>query len=219
MARSGARWRDLPERHGSDQAVKRRFYRWVERDTLGGFLAVLADAGLEWLMIDSTIVRAHQHAAGARRSKGSLMPKAGPLPRRLEHQGPRRHRRARQPGAPAVRAGTAPRRHPQPRVDRRLRASRKRFAFRRDAVIADKGYDADRLREAIRDSEAEAVIPPRSNRKAPCDYDKVLYRERNLTERFFNKLKQFRRVATRYDKLLPNYKGFVQLAAVAILLR
>jgi putative transposase len=91
--------------------------------------------------------------------------------------------------------------------------------FEPDAVIADKGYDADRLREAIRDSGAEAVIPPRSNRKAPCDYDKALYRERSLAERFFNKLKQFRRVATRYDKLLPNYKGFVQLAAVAILLR
>jgi transposase len=75
MARCGARWRDLPERYGRYQAVKRRFYRWVERDALGGFLAVLAaDADLEWLMIDSTIVRAHQHAAGARRSKGGLMP-------------------------------------------------------------------------------------------------------------------------------------------------
>jgi putative transposase len=91
--------------------------------------------------------------------------------------------------------------------------------FEPDAVIADKGYDADRFREAIRDRGAEAVIPPRSNRKAPCDYDKALYRERNLAERFFNKLKQFRRVATRYDKLLPNYQGFVQLAAIAILLR
>ena len=74
MARSGARWRDLPERYGDYQAVKRRLYRWVERDVLGGFLAVLAaDSDLEWLMIDSTVVRAHQHAAGARRSKGGLM--------------------------------------------------------------------------------------------------------------------------------------------------
>ena len=76
MGRSGARWRDLPERYGDYQAVKRRFYRWVERDVLGGFLAVLAaDSDLEWLMIDSTVVRAHQHAAGARRSKGGLMPR------------------------------------------------------------------------------------------------------------------------------------------------
>lgn len=76
MARFGARWRDLPERYGNHQAVKRRYYRWVGRNALGGFLAVLAaDSDLEWLMIDSTIVRAHQHAAGARRSKGGLMPK------------------------------------------------------------------------------------------------------------------------------------------------
>ncbi len=81
MARSGARWRDLPERYGDYQAVKRRFYRWVERDALGGFLAVLAaDADLEWLMIDSTVVRAHQHAAGARRSKGGLVPRGWAAP-------------------------------------------------------------------------------------------------------------------------------------------
>lgn len=88
-----------------------------------------------------------------------------------------------------------------------------------DAVIADKGYDADHLHDAIRDAGAEPVIPARSNRKTPRDHDKVLYKERNLVERFFNKLKQFRRVATRYDKLLANYEGFVQLAAIAVLLR
>lgn len=87
------------------------------------------------------------------------------------------------------------------------------------AVIADKGYDADHLRNAIRDKGAEVVIPPRSNRKSPHTYDKVLYRERNLAERFFNKLKHFRRVATRYDKDLANYRSFVLLAAIAILLR
>ena len=91
--------------------------------------------------------------------------------------------------------------------------------FEAGAVIADKGYDADHLRGVMRDKGAEAVIPPRSNRKSPHTCDKVLYQERNLAERFFNKLRQFRRVATRYDKLLPNYRGFVQLAAVAILLR
>ena len=88
-----------------------------------------------------------------------------------------------------------------------------------DAVIADKGYDADHLREAVLANEAKAVIPPKSNRRTQSDYDKVLYKERNLVERFVNKLKQFRRVATRYDKLLANYRGFVILAAVAILLK
>lgn len=91
--------------------------------------------------------------------------------------------------------------------------------FEPEAVIADKGYDADHLRQAVEASEAEPVIPPKSNRKNPPDYDRALYKERNLVERFFNKLKQFRRVATRYDKLLANYRGFVILAAIAILLR
>ena len=88
-----------------------------------------------------------------------------------------------------------------------------------DAVLADKGYDADHLREVPLASGAEPVIPPKSNRRIPLAYDKTLYKERNLVERFFNKLKQFRRVATRYDKLLANYRGFVIIAAVAILLK
>ncbi len=87
------------------------------------------------------------------------------------------------------------------------------------AVIADRGYDADHLREAIDDAGAELVIPPRSNRNEPRPYDALLYKERNKVERFFNRLKQFRRVATRCDKLLANYEGFVQLAAIAILLK
>ena len=91
--------------------------------------------------------------------------------------------------------------------------------FRPEAVIADKGYDAGHRHQAIGDAGAEAVIPARSNRKAPRDHDKALHKERNLIERFFNKLKQFRRVATRCNKLLVNYEGFVQLAAIAILLR
>lgn len=91
--------------------------------------------------------------------------------------------------------------------------------FEPEAVIADKGYDADHLREAVLKNRAASVIPSKSNRRTPIAYDKALYKERNLVERFFNKLKQFRRVATRYDKLLANYRGFVILAAITILLK
>jgi transposase len=77
MARSGGRWRDLPERLGDYETVKRRYYRWIEMGVLDDILAALArEADLEWLMIDSTIVRAHQQAAGARREKGRRMPRA-----------------------------------------------------------------------------------------------------------------------------------------------
>jgi len=77
MARSGGRWRDLPERFGDYQSVKRRYYRWIEMGVLDDMLAVLArEADLEWLMLDSTIVRAHSQAAGARKEKGGRMPRA-----------------------------------------------------------------------------------------------------------------------------------------------
>ena len=77
MARSGRRWRDLPRRFGKHETVKRRYYRWIEMGVLDAILAALArEADLEWLMIDSTIVRAHQQAAGARREKGGRMPRA-----------------------------------------------------------------------------------------------------------------------------------------------
>lgn len=65
----------------------------------------------------------------------------------------------------------------------------------------------------------EAVIPPKRDRKIQRVYDAGIYKERNHIERFFNKLKQFRRVATRYDKLLINFMGFVKLAAIAIWLK
>jgi transposase len=81
------------------------------------------------------------------------------------------------------------------------------------------GYDADHLCQGIAETGAEVVIPPKRNRKVQRAYEADLYKERNIIERFFNKLKQFRRVATRYDKLLVNFMGFVKLAAVAIWLK
>lgn len=72
-------------------------------------------------------------------------------------------------------------------------------------VLADKAYDSDRIRELIHEQGATPNIPPKSNRKwKPC-FSRRLYRERNLIERFFSKLKHFRRVATRYDKLADNF--------------
>ena len=91
--------------------------------------------------------------------------------------------------------------------------------FEAGAVIADKGYDADHLADTIVESGAGVVIPPKRNRKVQRSYNKYLHRERNAVERFFCKLKQFRRVATRYDKLLVNFMGFVKLAAIAIWLK
>lgn len=89
----------------------------------------------------------------------------------------------------------------------------------RAVVIADKGYDADRVRIRIRAQGAIPNIPNRSNRNKRFRWKKAIYRERNHVERFFNKLKQFRRIATRYDKLGGAFFAFITLAAVRIWLR
>ena len=87
----------------------------------------------------------------------------------------------------------------------------------RTIVLADKAYDADRIRELIQKQGATPNIPPKSKWK-PC-FSKRLYRERNLIERFFSKLKHFRRVATRHDKLAANFLAMVQLASLRLWLR
>lgn len=85
-----------------------------------------------------------------------------------------------------------------------------------NAILADKGYDADYIIEAISQCGAQAVIPPKSNRNTLRVYDKALYKERNLIERLFNKLKHFRRVATRYDKTASAFLAFVHLASICL---
>ncbi|MDD7804123.1 MAG: transposase, partial [Endozoicomonas sp. (ex Botrylloides leachii)] len=88
--------------------------------------------------------------------------------------------------------------------------------FSADYVLADKGYDSDAFIFSIRSTGAKPVIPQRKGRLSPRDYDRELYKERNLVERLFQKLKHFRRVATRYERLGRNYLGMLQLAASLI---
>jgi transposase len=81
------------------------------------------------------------------------------------------------------------------------------------AVVADKAYDADGVLAKIKESGATAVIPLKSNRKQPREFDKHQYKNRNLVERFFCRIKQFRRIATRYEKLASRYSAFIALTA------
>ena len=83
-------------------------------------------------------------------------------------------------------------------------------------IVGDKGYDANYIVEAIESNGGVAVIPPKRNRKEQRPYDKALYTARNLVERFFLKLKNFRRIATRYERLSTTYAAMVCLAASVI---
>ena len=87
-----------------------------------------------------------------------------------------------------------------------------------NAVIADKGYDGDDFIATIESGGAVAVIPPKKNRIIKREYDKHLYKERNLAERFINRIKQHRRVATRYEKTARNFMRFIHVAAIMVLL-
>lgn len=81
------------------------------------------------------------------------------------------------------------------------------------AILADKGYDTDRVLETVQRLDAVAVIPPKSNRKIQREYDRELYKQRNLIERGFNRLKHCRRIATRYDRKALYFLSFLHLAA------
>ncbi len=88
-----------------------------------------------------------------------------------------------------------------------------------EQVLADKAYDADSLCAKIEEQGGAVVIPPRRHRKNPRDYDRVAYKNRWGVEGFFAKLKQWRRIATRYDKLAANFLGFIKLASIMLWLK
>lgn len=88
-----------------------------------------------------------------------------------------------------------------------------------ERAIADKAYDAQKLLDLIEAREAEAVIPPKSNRKEQREYDKEYYKERHLVECFINKIKWYRRIFTRYEKLARRYMAFLHLVGAFIWLK
>jgi transposase len=91
--------------------------------------------------------------------------------------------------------------------------------FENTQVIADKGYDSNAFIQQLENQNCIAVIPPRSNRKTPREYDKHLYKERHLVECFFNKIKHFRRVFSRFDKKASSFMGFLAYASIILWLR
>jgi transposase len=156
-------------------------------------------------MIDTSIVRVHQHAACVARNRGQSMGRSrGGLSTKI-------HAIVDANGLPVQVALTTGEAHDS-RLARKLLSRLKSGTM----LLADRGYDADWIRALAAKKGAWANIPPKRNRNSPISFSPYLYRARNLIERFFNKIKQCRRVATRYDKLAANYLAFVQLASIRL---
>jgi transposase len=207
IAKTGAPWRDLPERFGNWNSVFQRFSRWCEKGVFQEMMAKLQDPDLEVLLLDSTVVRAHQHAGGA---EGSTAEEEA-LGRSRGGFSTKIHVACDGLGKPVKIILTPGQDHDVTQAPELIADSEA------EKVIADKAYDSDALIEKIKDQEAEPVIPPRKNRTEGRTYDKQEYKKRNVVERFINVMKQCRRVATRYEKTARNFLGIVLFAASLVL--
>lgn len=208
VAKTGVPWRDLPERFGKWDTAYHRFNEWCKKGVWQRVLAAVQDPDLEWLLLDSTVIRAHPHAAGMNTGGDDQA-----LGRSRGGFGTKLHLAVDALGNPVAL-------HLSPGQDADVtHAGTLLGEMRPAAVLGDKGYDSDELAAAIEGRGAEVVIPPRKNRVAPREYDEALYEERNKVERCVGLLKQFRRVATRYEKTARNFLGMVTLAAIAVWLR
>ncbi|MCC8977181.1 IS5 family transposase [Bradyrhizobium brasilense] len=209
IVRTGSPWRDLPEVFGDWNSVFRRFSRWSIKGVWWRiFEAMSDDPDFEYLIVDSTIVRAHQHAAGAKkgsedqaigRSRGGLSTKI--------------HLAVRGLGCPVRFTLTAGQKGDAPQAAALIEG------LSAEVVMADTAYDADHLRQAIAAKGALAVIPNNPSRALKYPLDRHLYAQRHLVECCFSKLKQFRRVATRFEKTARNYRAVVTLAAIVLWIR
>lgn len=208
VLRSGAPWRDLPDRYGPYTTCHNRFVRWRRAGVWDRILDAVADrAEASVQMIDSSIVRVHQHGScigrDARhctgRSRGGLTTKI--------------HAVVDRRGRPLRVDLSAGQEHDSVKAIDLLRD-----LLGKGTLLADKAYDADTIRAFAKSEGGWANIPPRGA-TARTDLLPLTPLPRSKSGRLFNRIKQRRRIATRYDKLAENYLAFAKLAAVRVWLR
>lgn len=206
---SGAKWRYLPEKFGNWNSIYHKFRKWCELRVFEKILQSLVENSRKYFLveIDSTFCKVHQHAAGARKifgnqnigvSRGGKTTKIHALVN--EHF---------QLVGVELSGGNI---HDSEIAIKLL--SKVTLAGKK--VLADKAFCSEEIRNFISQEKAGACIPDKSNAVVTHEFDEALYKARNIIERFFQRIKNFRHIATRYDKLSECFLNFVLLAAVMI---
>ncbi|MFD7734742.1 IS5 family transposase [Kitasatospora phosalacinea] len=238
--RTGSAWRDVPERYGSWQTLYTRFRRWALDDTFSRMLRQVqaekdAAGDIDWLVsVDSTVVRAHQHAAGGKKGPSTGMKRGDhALGRSRGGLSTKLHLACDGRGRPLGFVLTGGNRNDctcfeAVMADIRVpRIGPGRPRTRPDHVIADKGYSSRRIRAYLRRRGIRHTIPERADQALnrlnrgsrggrPTGFDRQAYKLRNVVERCFNRLKQWRGLAARYDKTRESYQAAVTIASILL---
>lgn len=201
--RVGCPWRDLPADFGCWNSIYQQFNRWSSKNKLIRiFKALVQEPDLEWEFIDGSIIKAHQHSAGASSSEIEAIGKS------VAGNTTKIHMAVDGFGFPIAFQLTGGEVH-----DAKVAPNLIKILPIAEYIIADKGYDSDEIREQIKQKSSIPIIPRKKNSKTGnADLDWGLYKYRHLVENIFARLKHFRAIATRYDKLKRNYASMLAMA-------
>lgn len=209
--RVGCPWRDLPPQYfGNWNKIYKRFNHWSRSKKLMNIFKILAkDPDMEWKFIDGSIVKAHQHSTGARKGEERAIGKS------VAGNTSKIHMVTDSSGNPIDFEITEGQVH-----DIQMATELVERTPHSDYTVADKGYDGDYLRWVIRESGSIPVIPKKKNSISKNKkYDEDIYRLRHLVENLFARLKHFRGIAMRFDKLKRNYEGTLAIACAYLWLK
>ena len=205
--RTGAPWRDLPKMFGSYSTVFNRFNRWSKLGLWQRlFYELRNDIDDEWNFIDGTVVKAHQHASGASTNNDEAIGKS------VGGNTTKVHMLADSHGNPIDFVLTGGQVHDSKLAPVLIEISEA------ENFMGDKAYHSQEIRQLLADKGIQAIIPVKENSldKSNPGFDSHLYKQRHLIENLFARLKHFRSIATRYDKIKINYASMLYLACACI---